>query len=232
MEATAARSTAQKKARSEAEAEAKRRYEAELRKLQQERKKEAEAKRRYEAELSKLQQERKKEAEAKRRYEAELSKLQQGRKKVSAAELAFWDTINGTKDPEDYQAYLDAYPKGGFVALARVRSGHPFDGQWIGSMRCGSCANCLGPLEKPISISVKNSKFDIIPDATYLGTGKIDDEGNVKIDRSRNSPDYVNVKKSRRNFRFRGKYEGESFVLHGKRGLRSCEITLSRVSSM
>lgn len=37
------------------------------------------------------------------------------------AEIAFWDSIKDSKNPDEYKAYLDTYPKGKFAALARVR---------------------------------------------------------------------------------------------------------------
>ena len=37
------------------------------------------------------------------------------------AEMAFWDSIKDSKNPDEYKAYLDTYPKGKFSALARVR---------------------------------------------------------------------------------------------------------------
>jgi hypothetical protein len=37
------------------------------------------------------------------------------------AEMAFWDSIKDSKNPDEYRAYLDTYPKGKFSALARVR---------------------------------------------------------------------------------------------------------------
>jgi hypothetical protein len=37
------------------------------------------------------------------------------------AELAFWDAIKDSKNPDEFKAYLDTYPKGKFTALARVR---------------------------------------------------------------------------------------------------------------
>ena len=41
---------------------------------------------------------------------------------LGAAELAFWDAIKTSANPADYQAYLETYPTGHFVALARVRA--------------------------------------------------------------------------------------------------------------
>jgi TPR repeat protein len=38
------------------------------------------------------------------------------------AELLFWQTIATSRDPADFKAYLDQYPNGRFVALARPRA--------------------------------------------------------------------------------------------------------------
>jgi len=42
-----------------------------------------------------------------------------------ALELAFWDSIKGSDDPAAYRAYLEAYPKGRFAPLARLRTQAP-----------------------------------------------------------------------------------------------------------
>ena len=42
-----------------------------------------------------------------------------------AFELAYWDSVKNSTNPRDYQAYLDKYPEGQFVALARERSMNP-----------------------------------------------------------------------------------------------------------
>ena len=104
-----------------------------------------------------------------------------------------------------------------------------FDGEWAGVMRCGSCANCIGPLEKPVSITVQNSEFEIVPDASYTGVGFIDGAGNMTIGWNSDSTDWAAP--SRRNFQFSGKYNDGTFVLRGKRGPRSCDIIISRTSS-
>lgn len=39
----------------------------------------------------------------------------------AALELAFWDTIKNSTDPEDFKDYLNKYPNGQFTALARRR---------------------------------------------------------------------------------------------------------------
>ena len=36
-------------------------------------------------------------------------------------ELAFWDTVKDSDNPEMYEAYLDRYPEGAFATLATVR---------------------------------------------------------------------------------------------------------------
>jgi adenylate cyclase len=40
---------------------------------------------------------------------------------VSAVELAFWDTVKDSANPEMYSAYLERYPEGAFAPLAKVR---------------------------------------------------------------------------------------------------------------
>jgi hypothetical protein len=41
---------------------------------------------------------------------------------AAAVELAFWDTIKNSNDPEDYKDYLAKYPNGQFVTIAKRRS--------------------------------------------------------------------------------------------------------------
>src|SRR5258708_38035693 len=38
-----------------------------------------------------------------------------------AVEIEFWDSIKNSILASEYEAYLEQYPEGGFVALARVR---------------------------------------------------------------------------------------------------------------
>ncbi len=38
-----------------------------------------------------------------------------------AVEIEFWDSIKSSTRADEYEAYLEQYPEGGFVALARVR---------------------------------------------------------------------------------------------------------------
>ncbi len=40
---------------------------------------------------------------------------------ADAAEIAFWQSVDGSKDPREYQMYLDAYPNGAFAAIAKSR---------------------------------------------------------------------------------------------------------------
>jgi hypothetical protein len=40
----------------------------------------------------------------------------------AAFELSFWETIKNSTNPEDFRAYLKAYPNGRFAELARMRS--------------------------------------------------------------------------------------------------------------
>jgi hypothetical protein len=43
----------------------------------------------------------------------------------AAIELAYWETIKESKNPDDFRAYLKEYPKGRFAALARIRAVTP-----------------------------------------------------------------------------------------------------------
>ncbi len=40
----------------------------------------------------------------------------------AAIELAYWDTIKNSNNPDDFKAYLDKYPDGQFAALAKSRA--------------------------------------------------------------------------------------------------------------
>ena len=40
----------------------------------------------------------------------------------AAIELAYWDTIKNSTNPEDFKGYLDKYPDGQFAALAKTRA--------------------------------------------------------------------------------------------------------------
>jgi len=40
----------------------------------------------------------------------------------AAMELAFWDTIKNSTNPDDFKSYLDKYPDGQFAALAKSRA--------------------------------------------------------------------------------------------------------------
>ena len=40
----------------------------------------------------------------------------------AAFDLAYWETIKNSTDPEDFKAYLEQFPSGRFAALARRRA--------------------------------------------------------------------------------------------------------------
>lgn len=44
---------------------------------------------------------------------------------ADAVELAFWQSVQASDDPSEYQAYLAQYPKGDFAALAQARLANP-----------------------------------------------------------------------------------------------------------
>jgi len=52
-----------------------------------------------------------------------LAPLQEGLAQgTDPADLAFWQAISGGSNPDEYRAYLQAFPNGRFAGLARVRS--------------------------------------------------------------------------------------------------------------
>ena len=51
----------------------------------------------------------------------EQSKSITSKQTAEAVELAFWDSIKTSKNPEDFGAYLQKYPNGQFASLARIR---------------------------------------------------------------------------------------------------------------
>lgn len=58
----------------------------------------------------------------------------------AAIELSYWETIKNSKYPEDFKAYLEKYPNGQFVALARRRTvvetrAWGAAGVWLGEWR-------------------------------------------------------------------------------------------------
>jgi adenylate cyclase len=46
---------------------------------------------------------------------------------VEPLELAFWQSVEASDDPEEYRAYLEKFPKGAFAALAEARLTSPSD---------------------------------------------------------------------------------------------------------
>jgi adenylate cyclase len=40
---------------------------------------------------------------------------------TDAVELAYWDTMKDSDNPEMFRAYLERYPNGAFAPLAQVR---------------------------------------------------------------------------------------------------------------
>jgi len=105
-------------AQREAEAQAKREAEAQARREAEARaKREAEAKTQREAELKA-----KREAEEKAQREAKAKTQRDAESKAKlAAESSLWDSIKSSRNAADFQKYLNRYPNGQYVELARQR---------------------------------------------------------------------------------------------------------------
>jgi hypothetical protein len=52
---------------------------------------------------------------------AALASSPAARAAADPAEIAFWQSVQDSKDPREYQLYLNAYPNGAFAALAQSR---------------------------------------------------------------------------------------------------------------
>ena len=39
----------------------------------------------------------------------------------TAVELSFWDSVKGSDNPAMYRAYLEKYPDGNFISLAKAK---------------------------------------------------------------------------------------------------------------
>jgi uncharacterized caspase-like protein len=57
-----------------------------------------------------------------RQFEEELKARQSAGAADNATELTFWDTIKASSNPADFRAYIEQYPHGKFLALARLRA--------------------------------------------------------------------------------------------------------------
>ena len=62
-----------------------------------------------------------------------------------AIELAFWDAIKDSSDPADFKAYLDQFPNGAFVSLARIRIARLSDGAAQPVTPAPAAAPMVGP---------------------------------------------------------------------------------------
>jgi hypothetical protein len=103
-----------------------------------------------------------------------------------------------------------------------------FDGPWHGTMMCGTCENCVGPLTKEVQIDIQEGSFEIVMDATYHGEGTVDKKGDMEIHYTAG----VNWRpRFRPTFEFAGKLVGKIFQLEGNRGSRTCNLSLSRLTS-
>ena len=103
-----------------------------------------------------------------------------------------------------------------------------FDGPWHGTMMCGTCENCLGPLTREVQIDIQEGSFEIIMDGTYHGEGTVDKKNNMEFHYTTG----VNWRlRFRPTFEFAGKLVGKIFQLEGIRGSRTCNLSLSRQTS-
>ena len=131
--------------------------------------------------------------------------------------------------PEEFLARYAPHIVAGYTP-GTTPKGNRFDGEWEGPMLCGDCEICVGPIKRNIKINIERGRFEVVPDALYMGIGTVDDKGNVGVKWAPSTHGGWG-KRSKKNFWFDGAYDGEFFQLKGERGTRKCTIELSRVSS-
>jgi hypothetical protein len=92
-----------------------------------------------------------------------------GKGETDATELAFWDSIKSSNNPEDYRAYVKRYPTGAFLELANNR---------INSLSAGArdkAAEAKLTEARPTQFSVHNGKTTSAPNGTlFISASGID----------------------------------------------------------
>jgi uncharacterized caspase-like protein len=81
-------------------------------------------------------------------------------------ELAFWDTIKNSTNPEDYDAYLKRYPNGEFAALARRRR--------QANAKAAPPASTPSRVAPPTETSSEAEVEQVVASLKTLGTARID----------------------------------------------------------
>ena len=122
----------------------------------------------------------------------------------SALDLAFWESVKGTKDAAGFEAYLRRFPSGTFAALAKQRlaalsasrrpPSEPFAGHWKGKGLVGFSSGDGCPSQFSMIGDVADSKFTgkafvgsrtwqlsglISPDGTFSGSISGPDVGRI-----------------------------------------------------
>ncbi|HUL10457.1 MAG TPA: caspase family protein [Candidatus Acidoferrum sp.] len=165
----------------------------------------------------------------------------------------YWQSVKDSSEPALIQTYLDQFPQGAFVPLAKARiaalraptapappaatpgSVSAFDGIWIGTYECGPVPGTqLGPFtNKNRLFAVKQGRLagvlrwrrkqDAVGTNTYSGT--VDGDGRVTI---------VGLgvyDSGGKNYRIydSGRIVNGELQASGKEGARSCTLTFHRV---
>ncbi|MGX1789006.1 SUMF1/EgtB/PvdO family nonheme iron enzyme [Bosea sp. NPDC055332] len=85
-------------------------------------------------------------------------------------ELSFWETISKSQNPDEYRAYLEAYPKGRFAGLARTRE------QFYRSRTQPAAAQPPAPAPAPAASSPARTVRDCddCPELTLIPAGSFE----------------------------------------------------------
>jgi formylglycine-generating enzyme required for sulfatase activity len=99
-------------------------------------------------------------------------------KTPDAVEIGFWETIQNSRSPADYQIYLDSYPEGQFAATARQRLAQ-FQAQKSGrapksdeTAKGSGTAETPGSTEQPSPASVRDCP--VCPEVVPIPAGRFE----------------------------------------------------------
>lgn len=88
-------------------------------------------------------------------------------------ELSFWETIKDSRNPDEYRAYLEAYPNGRFAGLARTRE-QSLRAQRASATQAPASAPAQAPTPAPSATSRTVRDCDDCPELALIPAGSFE----------------------------------------------------------
>ncbi|MFC5394729.1 SUMF1/EgtB/PvdO family nonheme iron enzyme [Bosea vestrisii] len=88
-------------------------------------------------------------------------------------ELSFWETIKDSRNPDEYRAYLEAYPNGRFAGLARTRE-QSLRAQRASATQAPASAPAQAPTPAPSATSRTVRDCDDCPELSLIPAGSFE----------------------------------------------------------